>query len=80
MKRIFLASFLVVSLAACNNSADSTDNKKDSLDSLNSQQKERVDSSAEQKKDALDSSTQAKKDALDKADSAKRADSVKHSK
>ena len=69
MKRLFVILAVAGSLVACNNSADSTAEKKDSLDSLASEKKEMVDSSAEQKKDAIDSTTEQKKDVLDKIDS-----------
>jgi hypothetical protein len=70
MKRFLTIIALAGTLAACNNSADSTGEKKDSLDSLASEKKEMIDSSAEQRKDAIDSTTEQKKDVLDKVDSA----------
>lgn len=76
MKRIFLVFALAGTFVACNNSADTTGEKKDSLDSLASEKKEVVDSTAEQKKDQIDSSTERKKDALDKTDSAMRKDTA----
>jgi hypothetical protein len=69
MKRILAMFLLAGSLAACNNSADTTGEKKDSLDSTASERKDMVDSSADQKKDMIDSSTERKKDALDRVDS-----------
>lgn len=76
MKRIFVIFALAGFLAACNNSADSTAEKKDSLDSITNAKKDMVDSSADQRKDALDSVNQQKKDALDRADSIKHSDST----
>lgn len=76
MKRIFLVFALAGTFVACNNSANTTGEKKDSLDSLASEKKEVVDSTAEQKKDQIDSSTERKKDALDKTDSAMRKDTA----
>lgn len=65
MKRILVMFALAGSLAACNNSANSTGEKKDSLDSLASEKKEVVDSNAQLQKDRIDSSTEHKKDAID---------------
>ena len=76
MKRLFLIFALAGTFAACNNSADTTGEKKDSLDSLASEKKEMVDSAADQKKDQIDSTTERKKDALEKADSAMRKDTA----
>jgi len=69
MKRLVIIIALAGFFAACNNSADSTAEKKDSIDSMATEKKEAIDSSAEQKKDMVDSSAEKKKDALDKADS-----------
>lgn len=63
-------------LVACNNSAESTDDKKDSLDSLAKVQKEHIDSSAEAKKDVVDSVTGVKKDIVEKQDSLNKRDSA----
>jgi hypothetical protein len=71
-KRFLLIFALAGSLAACNNSADTTGEKKDSIDSMASEKKDVIDSSAEQRKDMVDSSAEKKKDALDRADSLKK--------
>jgi PBP1b-binding outer membrane lipoprotein LpoB len=71
MKRVFVILVLASSLAACNNSADTTGEKKDSIDSVASEKKDMVDSAASEKKDMIDSTAEKKKDALDKADSIK---------
>jgi len=76
MKRILVMFALAGTLAACNNSADSTSEKKDSLDSMASEKKEMVDSSAEQKKDMIDSTTEKKKDAIDRMDSLNKKDTA----
>jgi hypothetical protein len=76
MKKFLGVLVIAASLAACNNSADSTDNKKDSLDSIASEKKEMIDSSAEAKKDAVDSVTNAKKETLNKMDSLNKKDST----
>jgi hypothetical protein len=65
MKRILVILAVAGSLVACNNSANSTGEKKDSLDSLASEKKEMVDSNAQEQKDRIDSSTEHKKDAID---------------
>ena len=70
MKRLLTILALAGTLTACNNSADSTAEKKDSLDSLASEKKEMVDSSADVRKDVIDSTTKHKKEALDRVDSA----------
>lgn len=77
MKRILVIFALAGSLAACNNSANTTGDQKDSLDSIASEKKDVVDSTAEQQKDRIDSNTERKKDAIDKMDSLNRRDSVK---
>jgi hypothetical protein len=70
MKRFLTIIALAGTLAACNNSANSTAEQKDSLDSLAGEKKEMVDSTAEQKKDVIDSTTEQKKETLDRIDSA----------
>lgn len=76
MKRLFLVFALAGVFTACNNSADTTNEKKDSLDSMASERKDVVDSSAQQQKEMIDSTTDKKKEALDRADSIRRADSL----
>ena len=73
MKKLFLIVFTAIALAACNNTGESTDNKKDSLDSIANAQKAAIDSSADRKIDVIDSVTQRKKDSLDRIDSINRA-------
>lgn len=65
MKKYLGILLIAGSLVACNNSAETTDNTKDSLDSVDKAKKEMVDSSAEAKKDIIDSTTEAKKDMVD---------------
>jgi hypothetical protein len=77
MKKILGIVLVAGTLTACNNSAGSADNTKDSLDSIANEKKEMIDSSAEQKKDAVDSLTNAKKDAVDKMDSLNKKDSTR---
>lgn len=74
MKRLFVILALAVSFTACNNSGDTTGEKKDSIDSVAGEKKDMVDSSAEQKKDMIDSSADKKKDALDRVDSVQNKD------
>lgn len=73
MKKIFFAAVIALAFTACNNSADSTADKKDSIDSTTNVKNENIDSSAEHKKDVNDSIGDKKKDSLDKADSANKA-------
>lgn len=65
MKKILGVLLIAGTLVACNNSADSEANTKDSLDSIANIKKDVIDSSADAKKDMIDSSTEAKKDAVD---------------
>lgn len=77
MKKILLAGLISASLAACNNASESTQNKKDSLDSVARQEKNQIDSTAEKKENRIDSLTEKKKDSLDRRDSIMRNDSLK---
>jgi hypothetical protein len=77
MKRLLVIIALAGIATACNNSANSTNREKDSLDSIARNKKEKVDSNAAQQKDNIDSVNQKKKEALDRADSIKRHDSLK---
>ncbi len=65
MKKTFLIFAVAAFFVACNNSADSTNREKDSLDSIAKLKKDVIDSTAGQKKDMIDSTTQAKKDMID---------------
>ena len=75
MKRLFVILALACSVAACNNSASSTNEKKDSLDSMANEKKEMIDSNAQQQKERIDSTTEKKKDAVERVDSLKQKDS-----
>lgn len=74
---------VVILLVSCNNSADTTENKKDSLDSVAHAQKNIIDSAAnearkkvdsieKQGKEMIDSTTAVRKEELQKEDSLKR--------
>ena len=65
MKRIFSVLFISASLVACNNSADSVSEQKDSLDSVAKAHKENIDSTNEASKDMIDSSSKALKENVD---------------
>jgi len=65
MKKVFIVLAACGFLAACNNSANGTGEKKDSLDSVANQKKDMIDSSANAKKDMVDSTTKAKKEMID---------------
>lgn len=72
MKKILGILAIAGVLTACNNSADTKDNMKDSLDSVANLKKDmidstknKVDSSADAQKNKIDSTTEAKKDKID---------------
>lgn len=80
MKKILMAGLIAISLAACNNSGETTENKKDSIDSMAREQKNMIDSTAEKKEDRIDSTAERKKDSLDRKDSLKRENKKETSK
>ena len=55
MKKFLGVLAIAGTLVACNNSADSAENKKDSIDSAANVQTDKIDSTADAKKDAIDS-------------------------
>jgi hypothetical protein len=65
MKKLFMVMAAAAFLTACNNSADTTENTKDSLDSVANVKTDVIDSTADQKIENIDSTTEAKKDAID---------------
>ena len=69
MKKLFLIGLIAAALTACNNESKTTENKKDSLDSVAREQKSMVDSTAEKKENRIDSLSEKKKDSLEKKDS-----------
>ncbi|HET9279032.1 MAG TPA: hypothetical protein VFN95_12635 [Flavitalea sp.] len=77
MKKLLLITALAGMLVACNDAAESTEEKKDSLDSLASERKDAIDSTAEVRKDRIDSALEMKKDSLERRDSIRRADTTK---
>jgi len=77
MKKLFIVLAAAGFLTACNNTADTTDNAKDSLDSIENAKKEAIDSSSKEQKQQIDSTTDAKKEALDRKDSANRKDTLR---
>ena len=76
MKKMFLVLGIAAVLTACNNSAESTDRSKDSLDSIASLKKDAIDSSADARKDAVDSLTDAKKENIEQRDSLNKKDTL----
>lgn len=72
MKKFLGILVIAGTLVACNNSADSSENSKDSIDSAANAQKEAVDSNANNLQNQIDSSADAKKDSLSAKDSATR--------
>lgn len=73
MKKVFLIFATAVSLAACNNTADTAADKKDSVDSVAGEKKESIDSIAGEKKEQVDSAADKMKAGIDKVDSASKA-------
>jgi hypothetical protein len=73
MKKVFLLLVTAASLAACDNSANTAADTKDSLDSIANEKKERIDSTASEKKENIDSTTDRMKNAVESRDSANRA-------
>jgi hypothetical protein len=65
MKKFLVLFAIAASVTACNNSANSEADMKDSLDSIANEKKDVIDSSAEQRKDMIDSTTEAKKEMVD---------------
>jgi hypothetical protein len=76
MKKFIGIVIIAAALTACNNSAESTSNSKDSLDSIANAKKDVIDSNANAKKDAVDSITNAKKETVEKMDSLNKKDST----
>jgi hypothetical protein len=78
MKKII--SFIAIStfIVSCNNAGESTEEKKDSIDSVAYEQKKIIDFSAEEKKEHIDSVTRRTKDSLDRIDSINIKDTVKN--
>jgi hypothetical protein len=78
MKKVAFVLLAAATFTACNNSADSTNNTQDSLDSVASAQKENIDSNASAQKDQVDSLTDQKKETADRMDSLNKKDSANH--
>src|SRR5688572_23674546 len=76
MKKLFYITVMAGILIACNDAAETTDNTKDSLDSIANEKKDVIDSTAEARKDRIDSTTEMRKDALDRRDSIRKADTT----
>jgi outer membrane murein-binding lipoprotein Lpp len=74
MKKLVLIGAIAGSLIACTNAGDSTEAKKDSLDSIASEKKEAIDSTAQERMERIDSTTEQKKAALDSLDSINKKD------
>lgn len=70
MKKLLAVLAIAISLTACNDAADATENKTDSIDSAASEVKDRLettnasDNAIDSAKDKIDSSAEAKKDSL----------------
>ena len=66
MKKFLGILAIAGTLVACNNSADSAENKTDSIDSVADVKTDVIDSVADAKKDAIDSTADAKIDSIKK--------------
>ena len=78
MKKLFLLAILGLSIVACDNSATSEADGKDSLDSVANARKDMLDSTTEAKKDVIDSTTENQKEAMERMDSMNRVkDSIR---
>jgi hypothetical protein len=69
MKKFLGVLVIAASLVACNNSADTVDNTKDSLDSVEKAKKENVENAADSTINKIDSTYDAAKDSLQAKDS-----------
>ena len=65
MKKFIAVLAIAGTLVACNNSADSAENKKDSIDSATNVTTDKIDSAADATINKIDSAADAKKDAID---------------
>ncbi|MGZ3839082.1 MAG: hypothetical protein ACXVMS_12585 [Flavisolibacter sp.] len=72
MKKILGILAIAGALTACSNSSNTTEAKKDSVDSAAKVQTQMVDSSAKSTKNAIDSTKDVAKDSLNKVDSSKK--------
>jgi septal ring factor EnvC (AmiA/AmiB activator) len=72
MKKLLLIGIITASFMACNNSADTTGDKKDSIDSALDKQKDKVDSIADKRKELIDTIKDRKIDSLKAVDSAQK--------
>jgi len=64
MKKLFMVMAAAAFLTACNNSADTAADTKDSIDSAANVQTEKIDSTADAKIENIDSTADAKKEAV----------------
>ena len=69
MKKFLGVLVIAASLVACNNSADTVHNTKDSLDSVEKAKKDMVENAADSTINKIDSTYDAAKDSLQAKDS-----------
>jgi hypothetical protein len=69
MKKLLIVLAIAGAFASCNNSAETTGERKDSIDSIANEKKEAIDSTADQNKEAVDSLSDAKKENIEAMDS-----------
>ena len=70
MKKILGIFLIAGSLVACNDNAPSTENSKDSLDSVEKAKNDTIENRSDRMQDSVTMKTDAMKDSLDKKDSA----------
>ena len=70
MKKFLGILAIATTMVACNNSADSTENTKDSLDSVERAKNDTMENRTDRAQDSLSNVTEAQKDSVNKADSA----------
>ena len=68
MKKLFMVMAAAAFLTACNNSANTEADMKDSIDSAANVKTDVIDSTADAKIEAIDSTAEAKKPVIDSVD------------
>jgi len=75
MKKFLAILAIAGTLVACNNEADSTDDMKDSIETMADSAQNRVEDRADSTVDAIENKSDAAKDAVDSMD--KKMDSIR---
>ncbi len=72
MKKFLAILVIAGTMVACNNDADSTDDKKDSIENMADSMQNRVEDKADSTKELIEDKADAAKDSVDKMDSLKK--------